>query len=252
MKVYFNHRAELCDILVRFGFTNDILRSLDYADVPGVELRDAVPDPNEGCLMPPAGATVVLDIPEAELLPHEVLAENWEADGFRRAGMGYREFVVPAAVVNRYPRQLYDEASVPPVPDGLTPAQLARLNAITSGAASGLTPAQLATLDQITAGQHDQDDDADADDDGYPALPELIGEYGYDIAGLAERLDDIWDHQSAHLYLNDILGLLHLAESKLREIVADAEEKAGLPPRCAGCGKVMDDPVHHGEDGGTS
>ena len=31
------------------------------------------------------------------------------ADGFRHAGLGYREFVVPARVVNRYERRLYTE-----------------------------------------------------------------------------------------------------------------------------------------------
>ena len=59
--------------------------------------------------MPPEGATVVMDIPESELLEHEVLADGWEADGFRHAGFGYREFVVPARVVNRYDRSLYVE-----------------------------------------------------------------------------------------------------------------------------------------------
>lgn len=109
MKVFFNHRAALIEVILRFGFTDDILRSADFAEVEGVELRGTAPDPNEGCLMPPAGATIVLDIPEAELAPHEALAEGWEADGFRHAGLGYREFVVPARIVNRYNRVLLDE-----------------------------------------------------------------------------------------------------------------------------------------------
>ena len=29
--------------------------------------------------MPPDGATIVIDIPEAELLPYEALGEGWEA-----------------------------------------------------------------------------------------------------------------------------------------------------------------------------
>ena len=114
METYFNHRAELCEVIVRFGFTDDILRSTEFAGIEGVELRAATPDPNEGCVMPPAGATVVIDIPEDELLPFEVLAEGWQADGFQNAGFGYREFIVPARVVNRYDRSLYaedDEAS---------------------------------------------------------------------------------------------------------------------------------------------
>ena len=64
--------------------------------------------------MPPAGATIVIGIPEDELLPYEVLAEGWQAEGIRHAGFGYCEFVVPARVVNRYGRSLYggdDEAS---------------------------------------------------------------------------------------------------------------------------------------------
>ena len=114
MKVYFNHRAKLCEAVVKFGFTDDIFRSIEYDECPGVELRDAAPDPNEGCLMPPQGATIVMDIPESELTEYEVLAEGWEADGYRHAGYGYREFIVPARVVNRYDRSPYagdDEAS---------------------------------------------------------------------------------------------------------------------------------------------
>lgn len=109
MIVYFNHRVALIEVVLRFGFTDDILRSADFAEVEGVELGGKAPDPNEGCLIPPAGATIVLDIPEAELAPYEALAEGWEADGFRHAGLGYREFVVPARVVNRYERWLYTE-----------------------------------------------------------------------------------------------------------------------------------------------
>jgi hypothetical protein len=109
MKTYFNHRAGLCEVIVRFGFTDDILRSTEFAGIEGVELRDKAPDPNEGCLMPPAGATMVIHIPEDELIPHELLAEDWQADGFRHAGFGYREFVVPARLVNRYDRSLYTE-----------------------------------------------------------------------------------------------------------------------------------------------
>ena len=56
MKVYFNHKRELVETIVRFGFTDDIFRSIDFADVSGVELRDAEPDPNEGCPMAPEGA----------------------------------------------------------------------------------------------------------------------------------------------------------------------------------------------------
>ena len=40
METYFNDRAELCEIIVRFGFTDDILRSPEFAGVEGVELRD--------------------------------------------------------------------------------------------------------------------------------------------------------------------------------------------------------------------
>jgi hypothetical protein len=109
MKVYFNHRAPLVETIVTYGFTNDILRDITYAEIPGVELSASEPDPNEGCLMPPDGATIVIDIPEAELLDHEVLADGWEADGFRHAGFGRREFIVPARVVNRYERALYTE-----------------------------------------------------------------------------------------------------------------------------------------------
>ncbi len=64
--------------------------------------------------MSPAGATIVIGIPEDELLPFEVLAESWQADGFRHAGFGYREFVVPAGWSTRNDRSLYaedDEAS---------------------------------------------------------------------------------------------------------------------------------------------
>ena len=79
MKVYFNHRAALVEVILKFGFTDDILRSADLAEIKGVELRGKAPDPNEGCLMPPAGATIVLDIPEAELAPYEALAEGWDS-----------------------------------------------------------------------------------------------------------------------------------------------------------------------------
>jgi hypothetical protein len=109
MKVYFNHQRELVETIVSYGFTDDILRSLEYSEVPGVELRADEPDPNEGCLMPPEGATAEMDIPEDELLEHEVLADGWEDDGFRHAGLGRREFIVPARVVNRYDRRLYVE-----------------------------------------------------------------------------------------------------------------------------------------------
>ena len=107
MVVYFNHRAALIEVILRFGFTNDILRDPDFAEYEGVELRDARPDPAEGCLMPPDGATIIIAIPETELLPYEVLAVGWQADGFRHAGFGYREFIVPARIVNRYDRALY-------------------------------------------------------------------------------------------------------------------------------------------------
>jgi hypothetical protein len=107
MVVYFNHRAALIEVILRFGFTNDILRDPDFAEYEGVELRDARPDPAEGCLMPPDGATIIIGIPETELLPYEVLAVGWQADGFRHAGFGYREFIVPARIVNRYDRALY-------------------------------------------------------------------------------------------------------------------------------------------------
>lgn len=106
MIVYFNHRVALIEVVLRFGFTDDILRSADFAEVEGVELRGKAPGPNEGCLMPPDGATIVIDIPEAELLPHEALGEGWEADGFRHTRFGYREFIVPTRVVNRYDRRL--------------------------------------------------------------------------------------------------------------------------------------------------
>ena len=95
MVVYFNHRAALIEVILRFGFTNDILRDPDFAEYEGVELRDARPDPAEGCLMPPDGATIIIAIPETELLPYEVLAVGWQADGFRHAGFGYREFIWP-------------------------------------------------------------------------------------------------------------------------------------------------------------
>jgi len=104
--VYFNHKAGLCEVIVRYGFTNDKLREAAFAGIPGVEVRDKSPDPNEGCLLPPEGATVEIDVTQSELLEYEVLAEGWEADGFRHAGFGYREFVVPARVLNRYQRKL--------------------------------------------------------------------------------------------------------------------------------------------------
>lgn len=62
MKVYFNHRADPCEVIVTYGFTNDIMRSLEFAEIPGMELRGAAPDPNEGCPVPPEGATVVIDV----------------------------------------------------------------------------------------------------------------------------------------------------------------------------------------------
>lgn len=111
MKVYFNHQAELRRTIARFGFTNDIFRSIIYHEVPGVELQAVPPDPTEGCPMSPEGATIVLDIPESELLEYEALVDGWEADGFRHACMGYREFAVPASVFNRYDRVLYVEES---------------------------------------------------------------------------------------------------------------------------------------------
>lgn len=110
MKVYFNHKAELINAIITYGFTDDIFRSIEFAPFPGVEVSADPPDPNDGCLMPPQGATAELDVPEDVLLPFEALAEGWEADGFRHAGSGIREFIVPARVLNRYPRRLYAEA----------------------------------------------------------------------------------------------------------------------------------------------
>ena len=43
MVVYFNHRAALIEVILRFGFTNDILRAPDFAEYEGVE-----PERDEG------------------------------------------------------------------------------------------------------------------------------------------------------------------------------------------------------------
>jgi hypothetical protein len=119
MKVYFNHRAELCETIAKFGFTDDIFRSLEFSNIPGVELQEMVPDPNDGCLMPPKGGAVVMDIPEEVLRPfmvtlgatvHMALDGTVAKDDLRTAeqpdGPPTGEYIVPAAVANRYDRAL--------------------------------------------------------------------------------------------------------------------------------------------------
>ena len=58
----------------RSGFTNDIIRSLEFAGIEGGELRNKPPDPNEGCLIPPTWATIMTGNPEDELLPYQLLS----------------------------------------------------------------------------------------------------------------------------------------------------------------------------------
>lgn len=87
MRLY--HRTDAKDVILAEGFTDAEGEYLTERLHGGVWLRDRILDTNEGV----AGEDVLdLEIPEEIVAPFEWIEED----------KGYREFLVPAEIVNRY------------------------------------------------------------------------------------------------------------------------------------------------------
>jgi hypothetical protein len=87
MKVY--HRTNAADAILKQGFRDGRGTYLTQHVWKGVWLSDEPLDSNEGAF---GDKLLVIDIPESELVQWEWVEE----------GKGYREFLVPASIVNLY------------------------------------------------------------------------------------------------------------------------------------------------------
>jgi hypothetical protein len=83
------HRTDAKDAILAHGFTDAEGDYLTERLHGGVRLSDRILDPNEGV---PADDVLDLEIPEEVVAPYEWIEE----------GKAYREFLVPAEIVNRY------------------------------------------------------------------------------------------------------------------------------------------------------
>ena len=104
------HTTYAADAILTEGFRDGLGTYLTDQIYYGVWLADRTVDANEGA----DGDTVlVLDIPEEVIAPYEWVAEWPEPDPSIPAEviarLAYREFLVPAEIVNRYgPPHVYD------------------------------------------------------------------------------------------------------------------------------------------------
>lgn len=88
MKLY--HRTDAADAILRDGFRDRTGSYLTEGDFIGVWLSDRPLDGNEGAW---GDSVLVVDMPETTVVPFE-----WVEDG-----KSYREFLVPAEVLNAHP-----------------------------------------------------------------------------------------------------------------------------------------------------
>lgn len=102
MKLF--HRTSHADAILRQGFRDSTGTYMTVNEYSGVWLSNVPLDINEGAV-----GDVVLTVE----IPEEVVAEHeWVEDG-----KGYREFLVPAEVVNRYGPPEVFEREEPVHPD---------------------------------------------------------------------------------------------------------------------------------------
>jgi hypothetical protein len=88
MRVY--HRTDHADAIVRESFRNATNTYMTASEFSGVWVADRPLDPNEGAW---GRFVIALDVPESELEPYEWVEE----------GRFYREFLVPAELLNGRP-----------------------------------------------------------------------------------------------------------------------------------------------------
>ena len=94
MKVY--HRTSAAEAILQHGFRDGEGCYMTATRWRGVWVSDQPLDENEGAW----GDTVsTLDLPEDVFVHHE-----WVQEGFR-----YREALIPATVLNQYPRTVWEE-----------------------------------------------------------------------------------------------------------------------------------------------
>jgi hypothetical protein len=89
MKLY--HRTSKPEFILACGFRDSTGTYATAEQISGVWLSDRPPDPNDGLY---DDTVLVIDIPEGVVVPYE-----WV-----EASKGYREFHVPANIVNLYGR----------------------------------------------------------------------------------------------------------------------------------------------------
>jgi hypothetical protein len=128
VKVYYNDRREIAEKLADVGFSDPSALRMDPAFrdlVPdGVQVAAIQKDSNDGGIEPPQGAYVEVDVPDGVLEQYELLADDPVpfdigalghpgraklSDLGRHAGAGFREFLVPASILNRYQRRLHTD-----------------------------------------------------------------------------------------------------------------------------------------------
>jgi hypothetical protein len=96
------HRSTSAEVIVREGFRDGTAPYLTSGEYTGVWLSDRPLDLNEGAIGSSDGLP---DLVEVEI-PLDVLADfEWIEDM-----KSYREFLVPAAVVNSYPRRIVQDS----------------------------------------------------------------------------------------------------------------------------------------------
>lgn len=83
------HRTDDSDAILRDGFRDGVGRYMTDTEFTGVWLSDRPLDANEGAV---GDVVLSIEIPEEVVVPFEWVEE------FK----SYREFLVPAAIVNRY------------------------------------------------------------------------------------------------------------------------------------------------------
>ena len=90
MKLYHGTTAAACTAILAEGFSDGVGRYMTTAEHRGVWLSDRLLDENEGA---PTEALLIVDIDSRLIAPYEWVNEP---------PMGYREFLIPAAIVNAH------------------------------------------------------------------------------------------------------------------------------------------------------
>jgi hypothetical protein len=104
VRLFHRTTADGAEVILRDGFRDGRGHYLTESEHVGVWLSDRPLDANDGA---EGNAILVVEAPVGEVDPFEWVEE----------GKGYREFLIPAAVVNGWPRDRATDEDQEPGPD---------------------------------------------------------------------------------------------------------------------------------------